>query len=87
MALSFVPLLRIQRELYAMPRGMERFREYIRTMTDQDTGDLALPLVAMNPMGKDHVPALIDEYLALPLKDSVKEKWLYGNAARVFGIS
>ena len=30
---------------------------------------------------------LIDEYLGLPLKDSVKEKWLYGNAARVFGIA
>jgi predicted TIM-barrel fold metal-dependent hydrolase len=30
---------------------------------------------------------LIDEYLSLPLKDSVKEKWLYGNAARVFGLA
>lgn len=30
---------------------------------------------------------LIDEYLNLPLKDSVKEKWLYGNAARVFGLA
>jgi len=29
---------------------------------------------------------LIQEYLDLPLKDTVKEKWLYGNAARVFGI-
>ena len=48
-----------------MPRGMERFREYIKTMTDAETGDLALPLVAMNPMGKDHIPALIDEYIAL----------------------
>ena len=65
MELTFVPLLGVQRELYAMPRGMERFREYIRTMTDAETGDLALPLVAMNPMGKDHVPALIDDYLAL----------------------
>jgi hypothetical protein len=65
MVLSFVPLLRVQRELYALPRGMERFREYIRTMTDAETGDLALPLVAMNPMGRDHVPALIDDYLAL----------------------
>jgi hypothetical protein len=65
MRLSFLPLLRIQRDLYALPRGMERFREYIKTMTDPETGDLALPLVAMNPMGKDHVPALIDEYLAL----------------------
>jgi len=65
MKLSFLPLLQIQRDLYAMPRGMERFREYIRTMTDAETGDLALPLVAMNPMGKDHIPALIDEYIAL----------------------
>jgi hypothetical protein len=29
---------------------------------------------------------LIQEYLGLPLKDAVKEKWLYGNAARVFGL-
>lgn len=29
---------------------------------------------------------LINEVLALPLKDSVKEKWLYANAARVLGI-
>lgn len=65
MTLTHVPLLHIQRDLYALPRGMERFREYIRTMTDAETGDLALPLVAMNPMGKDHVPALIDGYLAL----------------------
>ena len=32
----------VQRSLYALPRGMERFREYIRTMTDAETGDLAL---------------------------------------------
>jgi hypothetical protein len=63
--ISFVPLLRVQRDLYALPRGMERFREYIKTMTNADTGDLELPLVAMNPMGKEHVPALIDEYIAL----------------------
>jgi hypothetical protein len=62
---TFLPLLQIQRDLYALPRGMERFREYIKTMTDPETGDLALPLVAMNPMGKEHVPVLIDEYLAL----------------------
>ncbi len=29
---------------------------------------------------------LIGEILALPLKDSVKEKWLYHNAARVLGV-
>ncbi len=29
---------------------------------------------------------LIQEYMDLPLKESVKEKWLYGNAARVFEL-
>ena len=65
MELEFVPLLRIQRELYDRPRGMERFRSYLRTMVDARTGDLELPLVAMNPMGKDHVPALLDRLLAV----------------------
>jgi hypothetical protein len=65
MTLTHLPLLQVQLDLYALPRGMERFRAYIRTMTDEETGDLALPLVAMNPMGKDHVPELIRSYLAL----------------------
>jgi len=29
---------------------------------------------------------LVNEYLDLPLKDAVKEKWLYDNAARVLGL-
>jgi hypothetical protein len=65
MRLTFVPLLQIQRDLYKLPRNMERFRAYLATMTDATTGDLKLPLVAMNPMGKEHVPALLDEWLAL----------------------
>ena len=60
-----MPLLRIQRALYDQPRGRERFQSYLRTMVDARTGDLALPLVAMNPMGRDHVPALLDRLLAV----------------------
>ena len=37
-------------------------------------------------VGQPH-ETLINEYLALPLKDAVKTKWLYGNAARVFGFA
>ena len=36
-------------------------------------------------VGQSH-ETLIQEYMALPLKDTVKEKWLYTNAARVFGV-
>jgi hypothetical protein len=64
MKLEYVPLLRIQRNLYELPRGFERFREYLRTMIDPDTADLKLPLVAMNPMGKEHLPQLLDRLIA-----------------------
>jgi len=65
MKLAHVPLLQIQRDLYSLPRGFERFRAYLQTLIDAETRDLALPpLVAMNPMGKEHVPALIDTLLA-----------------------
>lgn len=65
MKLEFVPLLQVQRDLYDLPRGMERFREYLRTMIDARTGDLELPLVSMNPMGKDHLPPFLDGLLAM----------------------
>jgi uncharacterized protein len=34
----------------------------------------------------DSFENLIAEYMDLPLKEHVKEKWLYSNAARVFGL-
>ncbi len=33
------------------------------------------------------IKQLADGVMELPLKDSVKHKWLYGNAARLFGLS
>ena len=69
MHLTFVPLLQIQRDLYNLPRNMDRFNAYLATMTDASTGDLKLPLVAMNPMGKEHVPALLDEWITLGAED------------------
>jgi hypothetical protein len=65
MDLEFVPLLQVQRDLYRVPRGRERFGAYLRSMLTPDGKDLRLPLVAMNPMARDHVPALLDDFLAL----------------------
>jgi hypothetical protein len=66
MKLEYVPLLRVQRELHHMPRSPERFRQYLRTMTNRDGNALDLPpLVHVNPMGKEHVVALLDALLAL----------------------
>ncbi len=66
MSVHFTPLLQIQRDLYRLPRSMERFGEYLRTMVGDSEDNLAIPpLVAMNPMAREHVPALIDDYLRL----------------------
>lgn len=66
MKLEYVPLLRVAREIQAMPRGLARFRQYLRTILNGDGTDVELaPLVAMNPMGKDHVTALLDALLDL----------------------
>ena len=66
MNVELVPLLQIQRDLYSLPRGPERFRTYLKTMVNSDGSDVRLPpLVAMNPMGKDHVPALLDSLLTM----------------------
>jgi hypothetical protein len=66
MKLEYVPLLQVQRELHAIPRGRGRFREYLRLIAGRDGTGLELPtLLIMNPMGKDHVNALLDTLLAL----------------------
>jgi hypothetical protein len=65
MHLELVPLLRIERELYETPRGFARFRKYLVTMQGGSDDVELLPLVALNPMGKDHVAAVLDALLAL----------------------
>jgi hypothetical protein len=77
MNLDYVPLLRVMRDLHSIPRGqppdfngMKRFRAYLRTIFDYDrkgqcTACKLPTLLAMNPMGKDHVTALLDAYLAM----------------------
>ena len=64
MELQYVPLLGLQRDFYAKPRGLERFREYLRMMIGVGSGDLKLPLAPMNPMGKEHVLEFLDALLA-----------------------
>lgn len=58
-------LLQLQRNLYSGERGYARFQAYIDTLRDPETGDMALPLPMMNPMGKAHIPALLEQYLEL----------------------
>jgi hypothetical protein len=70
--LEYVALLPVQRELHRTPRDVKvggvpkRFLEYLRVMTGGDRDALEIPpLVAINPMAKDHVTAALDALLAL----------------------
>ena len=72
MKLEYVALLPIQRELHRTPRDKKvegapkRFLQYLRTMMGGDPTALEYPpLVAINPMAKDHVTAVLDSLLAL----------------------
>jgi hypothetical protein len=53
MPIEHVPLLKTQRELHDLPRGMERFEAYLKTMLNDTRDDVRyLPLLVMNPMGR-----------------------------------
>lgn len=70
MRLEYVPLLGMQRDLYRIPRGLDRFRAYARIMGEDDRDDSRVaPLVALNPMAKDHVVELIEALLRLDAED------------------
>jgi hypothetical protein len=67
------------REIHSIPRGqppdfngMKRFRQFVRTIFPRkkngkidENAVYLIPLLAINPMAKDHVTALLDAYLAM----------------------
>lgn len=66
MQLDYEPLLKIQREIQALPRDRDRFRHYLRTIWNCYAADFELiPLMIANPMARDHVTAILDELLAM----------------------
>jgi hypothetical protein len=79
MNLDYVPLLRVMREIQGIPRGqqpdfngMKRFRHFVRRIFPRKrSGEIdenavyLIPLLAINPMAKDHVTELLDAYLAM----------------------
>ncbi|MEM7535273.1 MAG: hypothetical protein AAF639_24060 [Chloroflexota bacterium] len=76
MKITHVSLLQQQRDLYAMPRNRERFDAYLRVIKG-DTDDVALPpLIAMNPMGREHLGTRLDELLMLGADEIAKQATL-----------
>src|SRR5262245_37941675 len=66
MKIEYRPLLPVQRELQSIPRSRARFHHYLRTIFSEDRKIAELPpLLAANPMAKEHVTQLLDDFLAL----------------------
>jgi hypothetical protein len=65
MNLTYVRLLAQERELYRLPRGMSRFKTYLRMTLDFQTERLRLPLLIMNPAAREHIGEYLDALLAL----------------------
>ena len=55
-----------------MPRGPRRFRAYLDAMTD-GRGGLKLPLPLFNPMGSEHVAAMLDRLIGAGAEDTARE--------------
>jgi predicted TIM-barrel fold metal-dependent hydrolase len=62
--------------------GWEMLMQFGNTLIQ----DKVLVGLSAGLVGQPH-ETLIQEYVNLPLKDTVKDKWLYRNAARVFGLA
>jgi hypothetical protein len=74
MNIEYVPLLQIARDLQGMPRNLERFCKYLQVVGARDSDTINYPpLIAMNPMGKEHVTEILDELLALDADDIAED--------------
>ncbi len=65
MDLTYVRLLELERELYRLPRGHNRFKAYLRMTLDYNTpAGPPSPLTVMNPAAREHVAEHLDALLA-----------------------
>lgn len=64
MRLRPVPVLHILRDVWSMPRDRARFDAYLAKVKSGPEGEVFAPLIAANPMAREHMIALADRLLA-----------------------
>src|SRR5689334_10553655 len=71
MDIRLAPTLAVQRQLYAMPAGTERFQWYLQQMVGDHPDDIRVPIASVNPMGKEHCGAAIEALLSIDAEREV----------------
>ncbi|AZI42259.1 hypothetical protein EHF33_05415 [Deinococcus psychrotolerans] len=83
MRFEFVPILPILRWVYRIPLGPERFQAYLSAVVAgaQNAVEVALPpLVSANPVAREAVLAVLEEWLALGAEDAARAELVVANA-------
>ena len=74
MKFELVPILKKLRDLYVIPRGPDRFQAYLNVATGgaSATKDIPYPpLIAVNPMAKEHALEFVEALISLGAEDAV----------------
>ena len=73
MIFEILPTVEIMLNLYKMPRSSLRFDSYLRALQGGTKGDLIMPIMNFNPMGREHVAQKLSELNDLCTSDLLEE--------------
>lgn len=73
MKFKLVPLLEKMEEFYLLPNNRKRFHDYLDILLDETKKDIALPIAAFNPMGKEIVLKKIRELIRIETEPLISE--------------
>ena len=73
MQFELLPIIDLMLDLYAKPRSVERFNDYLKLLQGDKKGELAMPISGFNPMARVHVLQKLSDLEALNAEQLVQE--------------
>lgn len=73
MVFELVPILKKMRELYRLPRDLNRFEEFLNTLVDSSDSDIQIPIIGYNPMAKEHILDRLQELIGMNAEQTASE--------------
>jgi hypothetical protein len=65
MTFVLLPILDVMSNFYQMPRGNDRFQEYLKILRGNTKDDMVMPIGGFNPMAKEHILVKLNELKTL----------------------